>query len=666
MKKLLLVALLIILIVCVVAPSVATAASASTNKAILYCDGYVLYSSDMDGDGNPDTVRFVGEYFSPREPIPVIVEIYSSDEFTIDFWINGDSLTAEQLATRATLLDTFATVHNFITLVDNCANTQYNGVTIGKVQSDVNKYNAAKYGDTIVIAKETYEMLQIAQEMYFVTDGAFNPAVYRLVDLWGFSSRIWPYQNYNQPYDGNRYLNGARKLPDDKYVTAFSDADFTTFDQDKVILCKSGQGDEATYTVTKNVAPITVDGTSYDQWIDLGGIAKGYAVDSIKAMLDKMGIDRYFATAGSSSSAYGLEYDGQQTLFQTENPFAPGMPLLGFNVDKCLTSTSGLYIRKYVIEGVEYAHIIDGVTGYPAQTGLQSVSVVFPNDTENGAAKGDCLTTALTVMGRDGVVKFTNGYLKDNNIQIVAVYEPLNSTENKQILSNVNKDDIVYKGYGFDEFNWVLNKNDDGLFVYDGNATFGPTGNPYTVWIIVLSSVFGAGVIAIVVYHFVRGHKKALKNVQSARKEKPFKLADVGAYLVVVLLIVVLFAAFFTGKDDSEKNWQSVAVVDSLNGEQLFLYNSKRNLYEVNKDNVNGWRVDVATTAKGLTVTFTRDVGDDQFVNVLQITRGSTPSVKMKESNCSYHQDCVKLFGEVTASNGWILCNPHNLKITTN
>lgn len=665
-KKLIIFALIITLVVCVVAPSVATAASARKDVYVPAHGIYQLVSMDSDGNGKPESVIFTKNYFGAGG-IPVTVQIYSSPEMDLTFWIGEDkaNLTEVQCAARDTLVSLFNRVHDFITLVDDCANTMYDGETFGEYQSDVNKYNAAENGTTIYVAKQTYEMLQIAQEMYLATDGAFNPAVYRLVDLWGFSSRIWSYFDYTQPYDREvtpeYFVQNGYPLPDQKYIEAFSNPEFTTFAPDKVQLNKTGE-DDAVYSVTKNVPAANVDGVAFQQWLDLGGIAKGYAVDGIKSMLSELGLERYYVTAGGSSTVYGLGYDGGTSLLQMENPFAQYAPLLGFEVGKCSVSTSGQYVRKYVTNGVEYAHIIDGTRGAPAQTGLKSVMVVVPENEELWASKGDCLTTALTVMGRDKAVEFANGYLKEHNIQIVAVYEPIDLNENKQILSNVKKEDISYKGYDFDNFNWVLNEKDD-VFVYDGNAKFGATANPYTVLIIVLASLFGAGVIAIVVYHFVRGHKKALKNVQAARRDKPFKPADVGAYLMVALLVAVLFAVFFAGKEDH--NWQTVQVVDIQNGEQLFLYNATRNEYQINDDSINGWDISMETTSDGLKVMFSRDVNGERRFNVIQVTRGTTPSVKMVESKCD-HQECIRLFGTVTVSGGTIVCSPNNLKIITN
>ena len=115
---------------------------------------------------------------------------------------------------------------------------------------------------------------------------------------------------------------------------------------------------------------------------------------------------------------------------------------------------------------MEYAHIIDGKYGAPAQTGVKSVTVVAPEG-NFWAGKSDCLTTALTVMGKDGIIGFMNGYLKDNGITVVVAYETVDGK--KQILTNLAQTDVIDKGPYYDEFAWSVSLK-DGVYSYDFNA----------------------------------------------------------------------------------------------------------------------------------------------------------------------------------------------------
>lgn len=631
----------------------------------------------LDESGKPVGVSFYGFYFGASD-IAVQVELYSSPQLELNFYIGdrdyGDTadslvnvLTAEQTETKRKVIELCEQIDSIINKVDVCANTQYDG-SGNLPTSDIYRYNNATQGTTLNIAQETYEMLQIAQEMYLDTNGAFNPAVYRLVDLWGFSSRIYSNGNFGLPYDrvvtGEQFYNDGYPLPGEKYVRAFSDSKFIDFSSASVTLSNS----DGNYYVTKNVAPVVVDDVAYEQWLDLGGIAKGYVVDSIKQLLQSNNLFGYYIDAGSSSSALGDAVDGGKITLSLADPFdsaAAILPkaLLSFKAGRSSVSTSGQYIRKYTTNGVEYSHIIDGAVGAPAQTGVKSVMVVIPESEGLWAGKGDCLTTALTVMGREKVAEFVNGYLKQHGIIVVMLYETLNG--GKQIVSNLDKSEIIYKGDSFEQFGWALTLNEKGEYQYDANAVGTVNGgktNNFNVITIVLGVLFGVAVIALVVYHLVKGKTKALQKVQYARTDKPFKIADLGVYFLVIFLIVVLFAAFFGVRG---KGWSVVEVVDITSGEQLFLYNVARNDYIVNDDNSNGWQIQVQRESYGLSVTFSKEIDGETHFNTVRIERGAVPMVKMQDSLCGFHQECVHNFGEVKVVGGAIVCSPNRLKVIT-
>lgn len=630
-------------------------------------------------NGKPVGVRFAGMYFG-ASGIEVTADVYSSNALEIDFKINAKAadLTSSQLQTRNTLVTLFTSISQMIDEVDSCANTTYDGAN-GAALSDIYRFNnaasdvsfgavAVDGGYKLEIAYDTYRMLQLAQEMYLSTDGAFNPAVYRLVDLWGFSSRIFSNGNFGLTYDrevtSNEFWSSGYPLPDKKFVDAFSDDAFTDFSADAVELTAS----DGKYYVTKKVAPAVVDGEEFEQWLDLGGIAKGYAVDRARAMLKELGVDRFFVNAGSSSMAAGNGRNGgniQLGMVDAFDEYAAIFQSALFSVDigKSSVSTSGQYIRKYTVNGIEYAHILDGTTGAPAQTGVRSVMVVVPEEMgEYWAAMGDCLTTALTVMGREGIVNFANSdFVKDNRIKFVVQYETLDGR--KQLLSNYMQDELSGVSTSFAEFGWALKTDEHGSFYYDADATFtNPTGT-YTVLLAVLGAVLVAGAVALVVYHLVRGKRRVVANVVSAKKDKPFKLLDIMLYLGVLLVILVLFYVFIFDTDNLQM--QTVAVYDDETGETLFLYNVTRNEYIVNEDNLSGWVVTVEQVEDGIKVTLTREIGGDAHFNTLKITRGAQVSVQMIDSVCGFHQDCVRNFPAVTRAGGAIVCSPNRLKIVT-
>lgn len=656
--------------------SVAAAAEENSDgETILRFDGYYLKTL-VDSDGLPYGVGFYGYYFG-TSGIAVSVEIYSQSQWNIDFFIGAEDyvepsqrdeattcLTEEQTAVKNKIVALFAEIDELLNNIDLCVNTQYDG-TDGKI-SDIYRYNAATKGDSVEISRETFEMLTIAREMYVQTDGAFNPAVYRLVDLWGFSSRIYSYGNFGLPYDrevsGEYFAENGYPLPDDEYVEAFSDVDFLDFSDSAVAL----RSENGRYFADKNVSPVSVDGVEYDQWLDLGGIAKGYAVDEIKALLEQNDASCYYVDAGTSSSAYGLSGDCGENELLIADPFADyaqyiATELLGFQVGKCSVSTSGQYVRKYTTDGVEYSHIIDGATGKPAQTGIISVTVVVPESNGYWAGKSDCLTTALTVMGKEKAVEYINGYLKEQEITVVIVYETIDGK--RQILSNIDESRITSKGANYETYSWGLKKNDDGNFEYVGAESDSDNIEKYKTVVIILGVALLAAVVALVVYMVVRGRKNIRQTLITARSDKPFKIADIGIYIAVLLLIAVLFEAFVVGGQTSEK-WTTVQVVDMETGEQLFFFNRARDEYTFNEQNSSGWTAEISQTDSGLQVTLSRQIDGETHYNTFVISYGDN-SVGMTDALCGYHRDCVNSFGAVTNLGGVIVCSPNRLKIVT-
>lgn len=658
-RWLLLCILLTVTVICALVP-VTASADLSSDKSI-YVPEHQRYVLMTKANSKKQLyVQFQGEYFG-SSGITVEVEIYSDDSLPIDFYINDDPsvYTATQITLRNKILRLADQIDAYVNAVDAVANTQYDGS--GKLPfSDVCHYNYATYGTKIPVDKMTYEMLLIAKEMYKDTDGAFNPTVYRLVDLWGFSSRIYSKGDFGFPYDrevtSEEFVYNGYPLPDEKYISAFSAPDFTDFSDDAVIL--SHEGDK--YYVTKNVKPALVDGESYEQWIDLGGIAKGYVVDGIYGMLNSEGITRCYANAGSSSMSFGLSLDGKDNLLTIPDPFDQrsliGLgDMVALTFGKATVSTSGQYVRKYTTNGVEYAHIIDGAKGAPANTGVKLVTVIAPQSSM-WASKGDCLTTALTVMGGDKIVDFMNGYLKKNGIQVFVVYQAVDGS--KQILSNMDRNSLIKVSNNYDSFIWSVEQNDAGEYFYNSNAN--PPAN-LTWLVITLGVIVGLGVVAIIVYHFVKGRRKSLANVAAARKDKPFKLGDFVVYVAVVLVIAVLFIAFFSG--DTEQKVKIIKIVDMKTQETLFSYNVDTDQYQIN-NGTNGWTVKIERY-DGFFVTFSKEINGETHFNKMQIKKDGEITVKMVDSVCGFHQDCVKNFPEITKAGGTIVCSPNRIKIVT-
>ena len=128
--------------------------------------------------------------------------------------------------------------------------------------------------------------------------------------------------------------------------------------------------------------------------LDLGAVGKGYAGDLAAEILKDRGITSALLDIGGNIQAIGSWPDGSDWRLGIRNPFGEGQVGVLSVSDRAVV-TSGNYERYFVGDDDQtYGHIIDPSTGYPADTGLASVTIIA----EEGKV-GDALSTAMFVKG---------------------------------------------------------------------------------------------------------------------------------------------------------------------------------------------------------------------------------------------------------------------------
>ena len=230
----------------------------------------------------------------------------------------------------------------------------------GAEDSEVGRINAEGKGK---LSPDGIALMKEAGLLYEETGGLFDVTVYPVVELWGFISK-----DYRVPSDGE--LSKALDLVGMDTIEAF--------DPESGRLTLGGKGRK----------------------IDFGGIAKGYAAERVCTILKEKGIKSALINLGGNVQALGAKPDGSAWRIGIRNP--EGGEYLG--VVSCkdrAVVTSGGYERYFEQDGKTYHHIIDPRTGYPAESGLVSVTIV----TADGLL-ADGLSTSLFIMGEDEAIRF--------------------------------------------------------------------------------------------------------------------------------------------------------------------------------------------------------------------------------------------------------------------
>jgi thiamine biosynthesis lipoprotein len=135
--------------------------------------------------------------------------------------------------------------------------------------------------------------------------------------------------------------------------------------------------------------------------IDLGGIAKGYAVDRGVDILRRAGFERAMVNAGGDTRIIGDRF-GKPWVVGVRNPDKEGVSFTRIPLTDAAISTSGDYERYFDDGGVRYHHILDPKTGESARA-LRSATVIGPT-----ALQTDALSTSVFVLGAERGIELIN------------------------------------------------------------------------------------------------------------------------------------------------------------------------------------------------------------------------------------------------------------------
>lgn len=231
-------------------------------------------------------------------------------------------------------------------------------------RSELARFNAAPAGFWAV-SEPFWLLLNQALDLADDTDGAVDPTLGALVDLWGFGPP------------------GPRPL--DSFGTA------PTLPWEEEILEARNRSGWGALRLNRDRRAVQQPGGLK---LDLSGIAKGHAVDRVSDRLAELGADSHLVEIGGELRGRGVKPDARPWFVELQQaPGSPAPPTVAALFDLAV-ATSGDWIRAFETYGQTYSHTIDGRTGRPVSNGVASVTVLA--DT---ALYADAMATALTVMG---------------------------------------------------------------------------------------------------------------------------------------------------------------------------------------------------------------------------------------------------------------------------
>lgn len=252
-------------------------------------------------------------------------------------------------------------------------------LSTGDSESEIAKLNQNGNGQ---LSEDAGYLVERSMELYKETDQAFDIAIYPVMEAWGFTT-----QEYRVP--------AAEELA---ALLPLTDVSHIDYDPETREISFEEEGMK----------------------IDLGGIAKGYTSSRIIDIYKECGIKSGMVNLGGNVQVLGTKTDGSKWRVAIQSPDEAEDYLGILEIQDRAVITSGGYERYFEQDGAAYHHIIDPATGYPANNGLVSVTIV----SEDGTL-ADGLSTSLFIMGQEKAISFW----KEHSDEFDAILE----TEDKML-----------------------------------------------------------------------------------------------------------------------------------------------------------------------------------------------------------------------------------------
>lgn len=243
--------------------------------------------------------------------------------------------------------------------------------SIASTDGEIARLNAEKQ---ITASADTLALLTRAKEISATTDGLFSTTIAPLMEAWGFTS-------------------GDYRVPDEAELSAL----LAHVDDEEIAISDS---------------KVTIPAGAK---VDLGGIAKGFTSARVMEIFRENGVENGILSLGGNVQTLGTKPNGSLWRVGLQDPTDQSALFATLELADKAVITSGAYERNFEQDGIVYHHIIDPRTGYPAESGLSSVTIVSDDGT-----LADGLSTALFIMGKEAAVEFWRSHRDDFDMVLLA------------------------------------------------------------------------------------------------------------------------------------------------------------------------------------------------------------------------------------------------------
>ena len=250
-------------------------------------------------------------------------------------------------------------------------------LSVTKDSSELSRLNREESAE---VSEDTMRLLSSTIKYAETTEGALDPSIYPVTKLWGFTT-------------------GEYRVPSDEEISE----------------------------ALKRVGWFRIGLESREEgrgfvslpegfMIDLGAVAKGYAGEELKAYFHERGVESALLDLGGNIQTVGMKPDGSPFRIAVKDPQGSSyLGVLSLDLPDLAVVTSGAYERYFEESGKRYGHIMDPMTGRPAESGLLSVTIVHVD-----GVLCDAFSTACFVMGEERSIDFWRSF---NSFEFIMVTE---------------------------------------------------------------------------------------------------------------------------------------------------------------------------------------------------------------------------------------------------